>query len=176
MSVCKFERPDKILFGNLVRGSFNHDHVVLCADVNEVEVALFSLSVSRICDELAIHSTDANSANRPRKWNVGNSKGSRRAIDREDIRIVFAISTKENRNDLCIVKVTCRKKRPQWPVCHSGSERFLFRRTAFPFEVSTRELPYRRCFFAVIDGEREPILPFFDLRGGHRAGENDGLA
>ena len=40
----EFERLDELLFGQFLGGAFDHDDVVLRADINEVEVA-----DSRIC-------------------------------------------------------------------------------------------------------------------------------
>ena len=50
------------------------------------------------------------------------------------------------------------------------------RGTAFAFEITAGEFADGGRFFAVIDGEREPILAFLDGGGGDGADEDDGVA
>jgi len=38
----KCERLDEFLFGQFVSGAFDHDHIVLRADIDEVEIAVFA--------------------------------------------------------------------------------------------------------------------------------------
>ena len=172
----ELERLDELFFGQFLRGAFDHDDVVFGADVNEIEIALLALGVGRVRDELAIDATDAHRADRTGEWNVGNAERGRGAVDRENIGIVLAIGAEQNRNDLRVVKITRREERPERPIGHARSERFLFGRPAFAFEIAAGKLADRRCFFAVIDGEREPILPLLDLGGGDRADEDHGVA
>ena len=103
-------------------------------------------------------------------------KRGRGAVDRENVGIVLAIRAEQDRNDLRVVKITGREERPERPIRHARSERFLFGRAAFAFEIAAGKFPDRRRFFAVIDREREPILPFLDLGGGDRADEDHGVA
>ena len=88
-------------------------------------------------------------------------KRSRGAVDRENIGIVLAIGAEQDRDDLRVVKVAGREKRPERPIGHARGERFLFARAPFAFEIAAREFSDRRGFFAIIDGEREtsPDLP-----------------
>ncbi len=72
MSVGELERLDEFLFGNFLRGAFDHDDVVFGADVNEVEIAIVALIVGWVGDELAVHATDAHRADRAGERNVGN--------------------------------------------------------------------------------------------------------
>ena len=50
------------------------------------------------------------------------------------------------------------------------------RRTAFALEVTAGEFAGGGRFFAVIDGEREKVLPFLDGGGGDGGDEDDGFA
>ena len=72
--VCELERFHKIILGNFIGRAFDHDDVVFCADINEIEVTLLALSVRRVSDELSIHATDPDCANRPGEWDIGNAK------------------------------------------------------------------------------------------------------
>ena len=132
--------------------------------------------MSRVGDELAIDATDAHGADRAGERNVGNAKRGGSAVDRENVGIVLAIRAEQDRDDLRVVKIARREKRPQRPIGHARSERFLFGRTAFAFEIAAGKFSDRRRFLAVIDGEREPILAFLDCSGGDGAGEHHGVA
>ena len=124
----ELERFHEIRFRNFVGRAFNHDDVVFRADINKIEIALFAFDVSRVGDELAIHAADAHGADRSGERNVGNAKRSRRAVDRENVGIVFPIRAEEQADDLGVVEISLRKERPKWPVGHARGERFLFRR------------------------------------------------
>ena len=132
--------------------------------------------MSRIGDELAIHSPDADRADRPRERNVGNGERGRGAVDRENIGIVLAIGAEQHRDDLGVVKITGRKERAQRPIGHARGERLFFRRTTFAFEIAARKFSDRGRFLAVIDGERKPILALLDCGGGDGADEHHGVA
>src|SRR5207237_6314255 len=91
MPVGKFERLQEISFGNFPGRAFNHDNVVFRADINQIEVALFALRMRRVRDELPVHAADTHSTDWSGKRNVGNAKGRRRAVERENVRLVFAV-------------------------------------------------------------------------------------
>ena len=80
------------------------------------------------------------------------------------------------RDDLRVVEIAGGKKRPQRPIGHARGERFLFARAPFAFEIAAGKFPDRGRFFAIIDGEREPILPFLDCGGRDGARQDDGFA
>ena len=175
MPVGELECFDKILFRNFHRRAFDHDHVVLGAHINEVEIARVTFVVRRVRDELAIDSTHPHRADRTGEWYVGNSERRRRAIDRENVRIVLAIGAEQHRDNLGVVEISRRKERSQRAVRHPRSERLFFRRTPFALEIAARKFSDCRRFLAVIDGERKPILAFLDLSGRDCAGEHHGI-
>ena len=91
----ELERLHEVRFRNFVGRAFDHDDVVFQSHVNQIEIALLALGVSRVCDELAVHAANAHRADRPGKRNVRNAKRGRRAVDRENIRIVLAIRAQQ---------------------------------------------------------------------------------
>ena len=124
--VREFERLDELLLRQFVGGAFDHDDVVLGADVNEIEVALAPLVMGRVGDELAVDATDAHGADRAGERNVGNAERGRGAVDRENIGIILAVGAEQDRDDLGVVKITRRKERTERPIRHARGERFLF--------------------------------------------------
>src|SRR5438045_9218890 len=106
MSVRELERFDELLLGDFVRGAFNHDDIVFSADVNKVEVAHLALGVSRVRNELAVDPAHPHCTDRTCEWDIGNAERGGRTVDRENIRIVLAVSAEQSRNDLRVVKIT----------------------------------------------------------------------
>ncbi len=176
MSVCELKRSHKLDFWQFLGGAFDHDHVVFRTDVNKIEIAVSALRVRWVSDELAIHATDTHGANRSGKRNVRNAQRSRRAVERENVRIIFSIRAEEQADDLGVVEISLRKERPKWPIGHARGERFLFRRPAFAPEITTREFSRCRRFFTIIDREWKKILTFFDGSGRDGADQHHGIA
>ncbi len=92
----EFERLHEFLFGKFVGRAFDHDHVVLRADIDEIEVAVLALCVGRVGDELAVHATDAHGADRAVERNVADHERGARAVDGEHVRIVLAVGAEQH--------------------------------------------------------------------------------
>src|SRR5882724_5147305 len=105
----------------------------------------------QVSNKLPIDATNPNRADRTGKRNVGNAKRRRRAVERENVGIVFAVRAKEQADYLRVVKITLLKKWPERPINHSRSERFLFGGPSFALEITAGK--FSRCgrFFAIID-------------------------
>ena len=171
----EFESFEEFGFGQFLGRAFNHDHIVFSADVNKVQIALGALVVCRIGHELAIDPPDAHRADRARKRNIRNAQRSRGAVERENIGIVLPIGAEQDRDDLGVVKISLRKKRPERAIYHSRSERFLFCRAAFALEIATRKFAGGCGFLAIINCKREVVLTFFDYRGRNGASKHGGV-
>ena len=74
----ELERLDEFVFRQFVRRAFDHDDVVLGADVNQIEIALLALDVSRVGDELSVHTADAHGADRARQMEYRKRRARRR--------------------------------------------------------------------------------------------------
>ena len=60
----------EVRFRNLVGGPFDHDHVGLIADVNQIKITLGSLLECRVDDKIAVHPANAHGPDRSRKGNI----------------------------------------------------------------------------------------------------------
>src|SRR6476646_9190571 len=176
ISVRELERFRKLSLRHFLCRAFDHDDIVFSANVNKVEIALGPLVVCRVGNELTVNATNAHRSNRACKRNVRNRERGGCTVHRENVGIVLAIGAEQNRDDLRVVKISLWKKRPQRPIDHSRSERFLLRRTAFAFEIAAREFSGGCRFLAVIDRLWEEILTWFDCQGGNRADKHSGVA
>ena len=176
MFMRELERFHEFGFGQFVRRSFDHDHVVFGADINQIEITLGAFHVRRVGDELTLYAANPNGADRTRKWNVRYAKRGGRPVERQNVGIIFTVSAEQDRDDLRVVKVSLRKERPKRPIDHARSERFLFRRPAFALEIATGKFPHGCRLFAIIDRKREIILALFDRGGRDAAGQHHGVA
>ena len=147
--LSKAEGGDEFSLWHFFGGTFDHDDVGLVTDINEVEITIVTLIVRWVDDELTIDTTNTHSADWACERNVGNAKSGGSTVDSKDVRIVLAISTEQESDDLCLVEVAFREQRAQWAVRHTAGQDFLLCRTAFAFEVATRELASSRSFFFV---------------------------
>src|ERR1017187_4394065 len=153
----EFDRLHHIRLGNLLASAFDHDQVLLVADVHEVEVAVLALGVRWIDDEFASDAGDAHRGDRAMPRNIGNTQGGGRAVDREHVGIIFGIGAEQDTDDLRVVVKTFGEQRATWAVDHAGGEDFLFGGSSLAFEVAAGEFARRRCFLAVVNGEREKV-------------------
>ena len=150
--------------------------MVFFADVNEVEVALFTLGVGRIDHEFAVDPADADGADGAVKRNVRDGQGGGGAVDAEHVGVVLAVGAEHDGDDLRLEEVVLREERAERTVGHPRGEDFLFGRATFALEVAAGELAGRGRLFLVVDGQREEVLAFAQF--GHRNGgdQDDGVA
>ena len=166
----------KLLLGQFAGLAFDHDHVGFIADIHEIEVAELALAMAGVGDEFAIDPAHAHGTDRACERDVADAQRGARAIDEKDVGIMFAVRAEEDADDLRVVEVAFREKRTQRAVRHAAGEDFFFGRTAFAFEITAGEFADRSRFFAVIDGEREPVLAVLDGGGGDGGDHDDGIA
>ena len=156
--VREFKRFDETLVRHLVGGAFNHHHVLLVPDVDEIERRVQHLFVRGIDDEFAVDFADAHRADRavPRDVRAKQRGGS--AVDHQHVRIRHLVRRKQQTDDLHFVQKSFREQRAQRAVAEARGENFLFRRASFALEIAARETAGGGEFFAVIDRQREEIL------------------
>ncbi len=167
---------DELNLGQFLCFAFDHDHMVLCSDIDEIKVAHYPLAVNWVCHELAVDAADADCGNGTREGNVGNAQCRARAVDKENVRIVLAVCAQKYADDLGVVEVTFREKRPKRPIRHAAGENFLLGWATFALEITTWKFADRRRLLAVVDREREEVLTFLDVGGRYCGHENDGFA
>ena len=139
--------------------TFDHQHLVFRTDVDEVEVGIEHFVVSWVGDEFAINLTHAHTADWAVPRNVGNQSRSRRGVDHEDVWLIDLVCCQQQADHLNFIHEALREERTKWTVAKAGGEDFLLGRLAFALEIATWELTSCGELFAVINGEREEILP-----------------
>ena len=174
--LAELQRGVEVGLGDFLRRAFIHHDVICVADINEVEIALLHLGMRRVGDEFAFDAAHADRAERPGPRNVADHQRGARADDAENVRVVLAVGAQHDGLHLDFVVPALGKERADRPVGQAAGEDFLFRRTAFAFEVAAGEFARRRRLFAVIHGQREKFLAFLGLGRGDGGDDDDGFA
>lgn len=127
-------------------------------------------------DELSVDFADAHAADGAVPRNVGDEQGCGRAVNHQDVGVVDHIRREEQADDLNFVHKTLGEEGAEGAVAKSGGEDFLFRGAAFALEVSAGEFARRGESFAVVDSEREEVLPVAQCARSRRRNEQVGFA
>ena len=166
---------DEAVFGNLVGGTLDHEHVLLVAHVDEIEGAAEHLLDGRIGYELAVDLGDADGGDRAVPRNLGDGEGGAGTVDHRDVGFVDLVGGEELTDDLDFIQEPLREERAARTVAEAGGEDFLFGRTALALEVAAGETAGGGVFLAVIDGEREEVLAGLHRLGDGGSDEDVGL-
>jgi hypothetical protein len=156
--VAELERRDEFILGDLVGGALDHQHVLVVADVDEVERRGIHLLDGRVGDELVVDQGDADAADRPVPRNVGNGEGGAGAVDHRDVGVVDEVGRHELADDLHLIEEALGKERAAGAVAEAGDEDLALGRTALALEVAAGEAAGRGVLVAVVDGEGEEVL------------------
>jgi hypothetical protein len=156
--VAELECLDESFLGHLVRGTLDHQHVLLGADVDQVERRGEHLLDRGIRDELALYLGDADAADWAVPRNVGDRERCAGTVDHQDVGLVDLVRREELADDLDLVEEALGEERTAGPVAKARGENLLLGRAAFPLEVTAREAACGRVFLAIVDGQREEVL------------------
>jgi len=172
-----FEGGDEVGFGQLVGRTFDHHHVALVADVDEVQVRLILLFVGRVDDELAGDATEADTGDRSVPRNVGAKESGGSAVHHEHVGVVDLVSREEEADHLDFVEEAFGEERAEGTVAEARGQDFLIGRLTFATEVTARETAGCRELLAVVDGQGEEVLVGgAQVFGGGSRHEERGLA
>ncbi len=163
----KFQGGIEVRLGDFPRAAFKHHHVILVPHVHQVQIALSLFFMGGIGHKLALHASHAHGSQWACPGYVAHHQRRAGANDAQDIRIVLAIRAQQHRLHLHFIIPAFGKQGSNGPVGQPAGEDFLFRGAPFPLEIPAGEFPSRCGFLAVIHRQREEILAFLGLGGGH---------
>lgn len=138
--------------GSSLAEPFNHDHLVLRPGKHQVKLAVFTLGIGRVDDELAVNAAHADGAHGFGKGEVGNDAGGGSAVDAQNVRFIFTVGGKQKGDHLRIIEVALGEHRAQGAVRHAARQDFLFRGAAFTLEVTAGEHARGSGLFLVFHG------------------------
>ena len=157
-SVAEHHRAEHHVLGQLLRLRLDHQHRVLGAGDDQVELRLLELRRGRVEHVLAVDVADARGADRAVERNAGERQRRRDADHRRDVGIDFRIDRHDRRDDLDFVVEAVREQRPDRAVDQARGQHLLLRGPALALEEAAGNLAGGVGLLDVVDGEREEVL------------------
>ncbi len=174
--MAKHHRAKHNLLGQLFGFRFDHQHSVLRASHDEVELAFLHLVDRRIENVFAIGEADARAADRAHERGAGERQCSGRRDHRDDIRIVLLVVRQNGDDDLRIAAPAFGKQRADRAIDQARGQSVLLGRAALALEITAGNAARRVVFFRVVDGKRQEVDAGFRLLGRDNGGDDGGLA
>ena len=174
--VGELEGLDEALLGKLVGAALDHQHVLLVADVDQVERGGEHLLDRRVGDELAVDEADARGRDRPVPRDVGDGEGGAGAVHHGDVGLVLLVGRHQDADDLDLVQEALGEEGAAGAVAQAGGQDLLLGGASLALEVAAREAAGRVVLLAVVDGEGKPVLAGLGGGGDGGGDEDVGLA
>ena len=176
MAVAEHHGAEHDLFRKLLGFGFDHQHGVVGAGDDEIELRLGHLVERRIEHELVVDEADAGGADRTHERHAGQRQCGRGCDHRQNVRIVLHVVRQDGDDHLRLVAPAIGKQRTDRAVDQAGDERFLLGRTAFALEVAAGDAAGCVGLFLVVDGQGQEVDAFARRLCCDDGCEHDGLA
>ncbi len=163
------------VFGQLGCFGFNHHHAIAGTGNNQIQIAFLDRFGRRVEQVFTILVTNAGSTNRAKERQTGNGQGRRGTDHGNHVRIVFHVVRQNGTNDLGVVAVLRVEQRTDRTVDQTRNKGFFFRRAAFTFEEATRDFASGKCFFLVVNRQREKVDIRARLFGANSSTQDNGF-
>ena len=164
------------LFGQLLGLQFDHQHGVLRAGDDQIELAFLHLVDGRVEHVFVVYEGDARAADRSHERSAGQRQCCGCRNHRHDVGIVLLIVRHHGAGHLGVAAPAVCEQRTDRAVDQAGGQRVLFGRTALALEVAAGDAAGRVILFGVVDGQRHEIDAGLRRLGGDHGSENGGLA
>ena len=174
--MAEHDRAKHDLLGKLVRFRLDHQHRVLRACDDEIELRLVHLVNVGVQNVLVANQGNASTCDGTIEGNTGNSQRGGGRHHRHDIGIVLEVMAQNGRDDLRVVLVAAGKKRTNRPVDQAGGQNLLLGRTTFALEEAARNAAGRVGLFLIVHGEGEEVEAWLRLPGGNYGRQNRGFS
>ena len=160
MPMAEHHRAQHDLFGQLLGLRLDHQHRVLGAGDDEVELALGHLVDLRIEDVFVVDEADAGAADRSHERRARERQRRRSRDQRHDVGIVLEIVRQRRDDDLGVAAPAVGEQRPDRSIDQPRRQRFFLGRPAFTLEIAARNPAGSVIFFLIIDGQRQEVDAF----------------
>ena len=174
--VAEGERFEHLVFADLPASGLDHEHRVLGACDDDLELRGGQLLVRRIRHQLALDQRHPHGAQRAPEGEAGQAERGGGADHGQHIRIILVVGRDHQVDDLNLIAETLRKERADRPVDEAAGERLLFVRPALALEETSGDLPARVSALSILHGERQEVAPFHGRLGRDHGGQHDGAA
>ena len=174
--VAEHHRAEHDFLGQLLGFRFDHQHGVLRAGDDEVELALLHLVDRRVEDVFVVGEADARAADRAHERRAGERQRGRGRHHRDDVGIVLLVVRENGDDHLRVAAPAFGEQRTDRAIDQARGQRVLFGRTALALEIAAGNAAGRVVFFSVVDGQRQEVDAGFRLFGRDDGGDDGGLA
>ena len=177
MPVAEHHGAEHDLLGQLLGFRLHHQHRVLGAGDDEIELALGHLVDLRIEHVFVVDEADAGGADRAHERRARQRQRRRGRDHRHDVGIVLEIVRQHGDDDLGVAAPAVGEQRPDRAVDQARDQRLASRvGRAFALEIAAGNAAGGVVFFLVVAGQRQEIDAFLGLLGRDHGGEHGGLA
>ena len=176
MPMAEHHGAEHHFFGQFLGFELDHQHRVLGAGDNEIEIALGHLVDLRVEHVFIVDESDARRTDRPHERCPGQREGGRGRDHRQNVGIVLLVMRHTGHDDLGIAAPAVGEQRSDRPVDEARGQRLAFGRATFAFEVAARNAAGGEKLFLIIAGERQEIDPDLRFLCGNYGRENRRLA
>ena len=176
MPVSEHHRAEHDLLGQFLGFRFHHQHGVIGAGDDEVELAFRHLVELRVEHVFVVDEADAGGADRAHERRARQRQRRRGSDHRQDVGIVFQVVRQSRHDHLGLTTPAFGEQRPHRAVDQAGGQRLLLGRTAFTLEIAAGNAAGGVSLLLVVDGERQEVDALAWALGGDDGGEHGGLA
>ena len=174
--VAEHHGAEHDLLGQLLGLRFDHQHGVLRAGDDEVELAFLHLVDGRVEHVFVVDEADARAADRAHEGRAGERQRGRGRHHRDDVGIVLQIVRQHGDDHLGVAAPAVGEQRTDRAVDQARGQRLLLGRAALALEVAAGNAAGRVVFLGVVDGQRQEVDAGLRLLGGDHGGDHGGLA
>ena len=154
------------VFAQLFRFRFDHQHRVLGAGDDEVELALRHLVEQRIEHVFIVDEADARGADRAHERRARQRQRGRGRDHCQNVGIVLEIVRQRRHDHLGFVAPALGEQRPYRTIDQPRDQRLLLGRTALALEIAAGNAARGVKLLLVVDRERQEVDAFSRLLGG----------
>ncbi len=166
MAMAEHHGAEHDVLGKLLGFRFDHQHRVLRAGDDEVELALRHLVEHRVEHVFVVDEADARRADRAHEGRARERQRRRGRDHRQDVGIVLEIVRQRRHDHLGLVAPAFGEQRPHRAVDQPRDQRLFLGRAAFALEIAAGNAARGVELLLVVDGERQKIDAFPRLLGG----------
>ncbi len=173
--VAEHDGTEHDVFGQAIGLRLHHQHRVLRAGDDEVELRLLQLCGRRVQNILAVLVADARRADRAHERQSGQRQAAEAPSSDGISGSISVFIDKHRRDDLHVASVTRREQRPNRSIDEPGGQRLLLARAAFALEEAAGNLAGRVGLLLIVDREREEVASCYVLLVADRGDEHHGV-
>ena len=160
MPMAEHHGPEHHVLAQLLGLRLHHQHGVLRAGHDQVELRFRHLVEHRIEHVFVADEPDAGRAERAHEWRARKGQCRRGCDHRQNVGVVLQIVRQCRHDHLGLVAPAIGEQRPDRPVDQPRDQRLLLGGTAFALEIAARNATSSVEFFLVVDGQWQKVDAF----------------